>query len=129
MTTPHLSITVADCVPWARARVARRGKGLRFFTANEQAMQGRRIKRAIRDAKCEKIPAGVPVRVELVFRVRGQITAKPDVDNLAKLVLDAMTKSGVYHDDSQVVEVLARKTPLEDGALVERTEISVWRVD
>jgi Holliday junction resolvase RusA-like endonuclease len=29
-------------------------------------------------------------------------TVKPDVDNLAKLILDAMTKSGYWQDDKQV---------------------------
>lgn len=45
---------------------------------------------------------------------------KPDLDNLAKAVLDALTAIGVWRDDSQVIELLARKVwvsdPLEQGA-------------
>jgi Holliday junction resolvase RusA-like endonuclease len=36
-------------------------------------------------------------------------TTKPDVDNYLKLVMDACNQSGVWEDDSQVVEVLAQK--------------------
>jgi Holliday junction resolvase RusA-like endonuclease len=35
---------------------------------------------------------------------------KPDVDNLAKLILDQLTRSGnVWRDDSQVVSLMAHK--------------------
>ena len=38
-----------------------------------------------------------------------------DVDKLARLVLDALTDSGLLDDDSQVVEVTSRKTyPIEN---------------
>jgi Holliday junction resolvase RusA-like endonuclease len=36
-------------------------------------------------------------------------TVKPDIDNLVKLVLDAMTKAGFWKDDSQVVILKAEK--------------------
>lgn len=34
---------------------------------------------------------------------------KPDVDNYAKSVLDAMTDAGVWHDDTQVQELRVNK--------------------
>lgn len=34
---------------------------------------------------------------------------KPDIDKTTRAVLDAITASGVWRDDSQVVELLARK--------------------
>lgn len=36
-------------------------------------------------------------------------TGKPDLDNYAKAVLDALTALGVWHDDSQVVGMFIRK--------------------
>lgn len=36
-------------------------------------------------------------------------TTKPDIDNYIKLVLDACNDAKVWHDDSQVVEILAQK--------------------
>ena len=35
--------------------------------------------------------------------------SKPDLDNMIKLVLDVMTKSGYWKDDSQVIELSASK--------------------
>lgn len=36
-------------------------------------------------------------------------TSRPDLDNLVKLVVDAMTRAGYWRDDSQIVEMGARK--------------------
>lgn len=55
---------------------------------------------------------------------------KPDVDNVAKLVLDALVKAGVLRDDTVVVELVARRWYLpidEQGRDVggERVDVSV----
>lgn len=71
----------------------------------------------------EKFPEGIPVRViieyffsrpkslqrkkdpdEVVFH-----TKKPDLDNLNKAVLDAISDAGIWHDDRQVVDLRSRK--------------------
>jgi len=57
-----------------------------------------------------------PVRVTLMFFLRQPkrpkapvpIT-KPDVDKLARAVLDGMTDAGVFRDDSQVTTLTVRK--------------------
>jgi Holliday junction resolvase RusA-like endonuclease len=36
-------------------------------------------------------------------------TAKPDVDNLAKAVLDALVDAQLFHDDAQVVRLMVTK--------------------
>lgn len=41
--------------------------------------------------------------------VTAQHTQKPDLDNLAKPVLDVMVEMGIMHDDSQVVSLNVRK--------------------
>jgi len=38
---------------------------------------------------------------------------KPDVDNLVKLVLDALNRSGYWVDDAQVCEIATRKVYAE----------------
>lgn len=55
------------------------------------------------------------VRVELLFQFvpgktvkRAQMTTKPDVDKLSRAILDSLT-GVVWKDDSQVVELTARK--------------------
>ena len=67
-----------------------------------------------------------PLLVELVFRMPrpkmhfgkkglkerfacSLFTKKPDADNLAKAVLDAMTVIGVWKDDDQVTDLIIRK--------------------
>lgn len=41
-----------------------------------------------------------------------------DLDNLLKAVLDAGTKCGVWRDDSQVIEIHARRMAPTEGGLV-----------
>lgn len=44
------------------------------------------------------------------------VTSKPDVDNLAKAVLDGMTEHGVWLDDAQVSELyISKKYSLKAG--------------
>lgn len=67
-------------------------------------------------------PKGTPVHVQIktarplpVSRPRGieseQDTFKPDIDNVAKLVLDGLCKAPAYEDDAQVVELNITKLP------------------
>ena len=42
-------------------------------------------------------------------------TVKPDIDNVAKLALDALTKAGVIADDTYVVELEAYKDYADPG--------------
>ena len=39
-------------------------------------------------------------------------TGKPDADNVAKLVMDALTKAGVWRDDTQVSDLVVRRAYL-----------------
>ena len=45
------------------------------------------------------LTAGAPVRH----------TVKPDIDNLVKAVMDALTDAGAWHDDCQIVELTIGK--------------------
>lgn len=49
---------------------------------------------------------------------------RPDLDNVAKLLLDAMTKAGYWHDDAQVVELsLAKYTGPIAGVYILAMEV------
>lgn len=51
------------------------------------------------------------------------VITKPDLDNLIKSTMDALTDAAVWRDDSQVAEILARKVYTEGnhgpGAIIE----------
>lgn len=56
------------------------------------------------------IPASTPKkRLEAILAGKIGHTHKPDVDNLCKQLLDAMTRLRFWEDDKQVVELTARK--------------------
>lgn len=59
---------------------------------------------------CMPIPASVSKKSRAAMQA-GEIghTVKPDVDNLSKQLLDAMTRLRFWEDDRQVVELIARK--------------------
>lgn len=83
-------------------------------------------------------PRGVPVQVQLAFSLprpssepKRRPTApvrKPDVDKLTRLVLDACTGL-VWQDDSQVVEVIARKAFVEAAGGQPRVDVHVEAID
>jgi crossover junction endodeoxyribonuclease RusA len=64
-----------------------------------------------------------PVRVEILFRMpdvasdrfRTRHATRPDVDKLARSILDSLTSSGVIRDDSQVCELHAKKIYARGG--------------
>lgn len=63
-----------------------------------------------------EFPIDGPVQVWVTFSLKHPKrngtpwpTKRPDVDKLARAVLDALTIAGVFGDDSQVVHLTARK--------------------
>ena len=69
-------------------------------------------------------PLDGPVRVTLAVRV-GPMRERPDIDNFAKLVLDACNKIA-WHDDRQVVEL---HVYLERDSMTPGTDIQIERVE
>ena len=111
-----------------------RGKGRPRFTRNGQAYtpaetaQYERMVRTMflsRYPRVEKIGKDIPVRAKInayykipdsAGKAKKQLmraglikpTKKPDTDNIAKILLDALN-SYAYHDDAQVVELEVKK--------------------
>ena len=62
----------------------------------------------------EAFEKDIPLSVTIAFVKKGKLTGKPDIDNCAKAVLDAL-KGVCYHDDSQIVHLTAGKINPGDG--------------
>lgn len=82
------------------------------------------------------IPAGWPAwRQEAALAGMIRPTSRPDADNIAKLVLDALNRSGrFWRDDAQVVELVATKwyaaqpeTVVEVHAADEVRDAATWK--
>lgn len=82
------------------------------------------------------IPAGWPAwRQEAALAGAIRPTTRPDADNVAKLILDALNRSGrFWRDDAQVVELVASKryaaapeTVVEVVAIAEVASASEWK--
>jgi Holliday junction resolvase RusA-like endonuclease len=54
--------------------------------------------------------------------------SRPDADNYAKLVLDALNGLA-WHDDSQITELVARKLPRTKHGSGDRIDIKVYYID
>lgn len=128
-------------VPWARAR--RRGR--RYYTAPEVTTHRDAIRDAWIAAGRPCVTAEDPLSLSLTFylarpgshyrtgrnahRLRDGAprfaTGKPDIDNLQKLVLDALNGL-LYRDDAQVICVAAAGKHWAGGHDPPRTVIRAW---
>ena len=116
--------------PQARPRVAMRGRRAMAYNADSKDMKA--WKQALDDAlRPFSFPGDFdgPMHVELVFRLPrpkahyrtgkfshilkdsapGDHQSRCDLDNISKVVLDKITRSGYWVDDSQVVFLSASK--------------------
>lgn len=107
----------------ARPRFSRRSETV--YTPSKTARYEKEIRQAYIAAGGKMIPEGsyVAVTVDAYFRIPKSYTKrkrlacehninrpnkKPDIDNVLKVVLDALNKVA-YEDDKQVIEVICRK--------------------
>lgn len=100
----------------------RGGKGITVESSKAVAPWRADVREALLDddgQPCRRAEAGTPIAVLLEFVMpRPASTSKrrtppavkrPDLDKLIRAVLDAVGSAGVWHDDSQVVDVHATK--------------------
>lgn len=110
----------------------RKGSGIEYTPRpTAQAMEA--IKRAFLEAGGFPVPPGIPVELHITtirpprarlpkMYVSEPDLQKPDIDNVAKLVMDAL--NGVaWQDDSQVTQLVAGKCDRERGM---RPTTYVW---
>ena len=103
----------------------RGGRGILVESAGERVKSWRADVREAFTGVLDAPMAGA-VRVEVRFHLlrpasvsvarRPLPTVKPDLDKLARAVLDALKSAGVYLDDSQVVTLVAAKTYAPAGS-------------
>lgn len=108
-----------------RPRFARRGNYVSAYTDKITASYENLIKLSFLNAKGKIInkPSSVEITIEAYFTPPESLSAKkksaclsgemphikkPDIDNIVKVVMDALNKIA-YEDDSQVVKVFAKK--------------------
>jgi len=133
-----LTFTVrGNPVPQPRARVTARGKFAHAYTPKAHPVHDYRKAIAVGAAAFPAMCGGlseqpISVTIKLTFerppshlnksgiKASAPRLPKPDVDNVAKAVLDAI--NGVaWHDDSQVAELIVRKSYGTAGA----TEVTI----
>ena len=100
---------------------ARTGKNGNFYTPKKlsdyQEAVGWTAKEQMMRQEVTAFEKDVPLFMTIAFVKKGKLTGKPDISNLVKAIEDAL--NGVaYHDDSQIVKLLATKVNFRDGELI-----------
>ena len=125
----------AKPVPKQSFRVGRRGSGWQPKRVTTYQRTARRCAAfAVRKQGWTTVPKGEPVEVRVVLAwpwpkstrkaerdLWSYRTVRPDADNGAKMLLDALSKARVWEDDEQVVRLQVTKVTVprgNEGALV-----------
>lgn len=116
---------IVEGEPQGKARPRFSRKSETVYTPAKTAKYEKEIRQAFLDARGKMIPAGsyVAVTVDAYFKIPKSYTKrkrlacenniirpdkKPDIDNVVKVVLDALNKVA-YADDKQVIGIVCRK--------------------
>lgn len=120
----YTMVFLTEPVAKGRPRVTRRGAYTPKKTKEATKIIADAIQEYIIKSGATPYEKGEPLRVNLRFiaprtkaQGKGDIipkTTKPDLDNYIKLVMDAANDAGLWHDDAQVVELLAQKVYAAD---------------
>lgn len=115
--------------------IKRRGMAHTYTPYKTRAFENRVLDYYMEHSKGYKFEQGVPIRVSINFgmpvpksftkKKRAQIaegelwhTVKPDCDNLAKAILDALNEVA-WHDDAQIAELCIQKGYCLAGPYIE----------
>ena len=149
-TTTHCFEFTGKPVAMPRPRTSWKSGGYFYNPASKAVLAHQAMVRAAIPATQQGVlfPAGVPVAVKLTFymkrpnsdfrgnRLLGFLRAMapiarpimPDIDNLAKFMLDVLNKV-VFADDRQVVKLVVLKLQDSDGLCQGRTMVEVSEFD
>lgn len=98
-----------------RARQGKKG----WYTPAETVAYERELgliaKNQMQLQEVEAFEKDVPLSIVIAFVKKGKLTSKPDLDNLVKSCLDSLAHDVCYHDDSQIVRLVASKANPRDG--------------
>ncbi len=135
---PTIALTlIGEPVPKGRPRAFKdRAGNVRVYSPDKTAHAENSWRDAFRESKAQALPAGVPLALTAVFYLTRPVSAprkrtypigRPDVDNLVKLVTDAL-EGLAYERDSAIVTIAAQKeyATYPDPA---RTEIVITVAD
>ncbi|MFO7897885.1 MAG: RusA family crossover junction endodeoxyribonuclease [Planctomycetota bacterium] len=93
--------------------------GRRTLISREGRRFRDRVGRALAAAGIEPVDGRLAVRIEVYPPDR----RRRDIDNVQKALLDALEHGGAYHDDSQIVTLLAEKRgPVSGGRVIARID-------
>jgi Holliday junction resolvase RusA-like endonuclease len=103
----------------------KQGRGIMIESSKKVRPWRQDVKAAAEAVRGDAQPIDEPIRVRMVFTLPKPTSApktrrtfpskKPDLSKLVRSTEDALTDSGIWRDDSRVVECFARKVfPNED---------------
>jgi len=109
----HTGIIIGNPVAMGRPRMTKHGRA--YTPVKSRVYMDDAIQQVTQQWRNRAQLADQPLRVHLLFvhkrpkRItathRTPKTTKPDIDNLIKMVLDTLTKSGIWLDDNIVTEI------------------------
>jgi Holliday junction resolvase RusA-like endonuclease len=98
---------------------ARKGKNGNFYTPKKlsdyQEAVGWTAKEQMMRQEVTAFEKDVPLFMTIAFVKKGKLTGRPDVDNLAKSILDSLSHGIAFQDDSQIVKLFAAKVNPRNG--------------
>lgn len=126
---PRIRIKIPiEPVPKGRPRVTMTNSGVRTYTPERTMIAEEEVRAHLYKYRDKAFPEYVPVKLSLTFYRRKSKwkpknktqydkilpVRKPDIDNLAKMVLDAMNGL-LFVDDAQITTLILRKKWAENG--------------
>ena len=116
-----------DQIPAGTAQQKRYdGRSKRFFKSKTlQQAEDAYMTQLFEFRPQQPLQGAVALHIEFMYSIKDKKkkgkwkTSKPDVDNVAKLLIDCMTRCGFWVDDSQVVILrLAKRYTIQDEASI-----------